>query len=472
MTFMDKHEFSPSPHDHYYLQLCDFHQNSKFNPNPKLGIENNQRLSILNHLHSSGLRQGLAAFSFQRSRKTILLLSPYLFFGRSQGGAIRTQNICSCLRQHYNLITLELCPHFISRDPYKISLIDDDWIHVKCLHAVFPAGHHSKIDHHYAGYLTPELSALLSLVIQRYRPDLFWAEFSYMGMYEWIATMHGIPSLLSMHNVEWMILRELQIGAAVEARSVHGDWRYMRLIEEKIISQFSNILVTTDQDMVRAAAVNPDALISVAPNVISRDQDSATLPALFLAGMNSNEPLNISFVGDCSYLPNSLGVQWFHDQVYIPNLSKLSALVAVNIYGKGSELLMPTYDEQGAVHYLGYASDLDEVYSQANAMLIPLLHGGGSRLKAFEAIYRRKPILSTAKGIEGVSLDGLDDYVYIFDSSDTFLAAILRLKTRLENPGYVEGLTDAYASVYSKWISEFDAAVLCAAESSMRAIHE
>jgi glycosyltransferase involved in cell wall biosynthesis len=71
--------------------------------------------------------------------------------------------------------------------------------------------------------------------------------------------------------------------------------------------------------------------------------------------------------------------------------------------------------------------------------VVPLLTGGGTRLKVLEALALGTPVVSTSKGIEGLDVtDGV--HALVADGPDAFAAAVLRV---LAEPPLAARLSDA-----------------------------
>ena len=70
---------------------------------------------------------------------------------------------------------------------------------------------------------------------------------------------------------------------------------------------------------------------------------------------------------------------------------------------------------------------------------MPLLTGGGTRLKVLEALAVGTPVVSTRKGVEGIDItDGV--HALVVDTPEAFAAAVLRV---LDEPALAARLSDA-----------------------------
>ncbi|MFX8114419.1 glycosyltransferase family 4 protein, partial [Acinetobacter baumannii] len=57
------------------------------------------------------------------------------------------------------------------------------------------------------------------------------------------------------------------------------------------------------------------------------------------------------------------------------------------------------------VSFTGFVDDVRDHARDAQAFVIPLRVGGGTRIKAFEAMAMGLPVVSTTIGIEGLDVD-------------------------------------------------------------------
>jgi glycosyltransferase involved in cell wall biosynthesis len=73
----------------------------------------------------------------------------------------------------------------------------------------------------------------------------------------------------------------------------------------------------------------------------------------------------------------------------------------------------------------GFVPDVTVHYRASRMMIVPLRHGGGTRLKILEALARGLPVVTTSAGCAGLGLS--DSEVMIADSPAEFAAAIDRL---------------------------------------------
>nr|WP_253263981.1 glycosyltransferase family 4 protein [Geobacillus sp. BMUD] len=98
----------------------------------------------------------------------------------------------------------------------------------------------------------------------------------------------------------------------------------------------------------------------------------------------------------------------------------------------------------------GYVENLEQAFSSACAMIIPLQFGSGVKLKTLEALSRGLPVISTSYGIEGISIKSndiiVDDNIFNFP---LYMKQLIYLDTNMK---YSLKAYNFYQSNYSKRI--------------------
>lgn len=80
------------------------------------------------------------------------------------------------------------------------------------------------------------------------------------------------------------------------------------------------------------------------------------------------------------------------------------------------------------VKFLGHKEDLQEEYAEAAVVVNPAWIGTGLKIKTIEALARGKPLVTTAKGIEGLPPEAAQS-VAVAEGDERFAEAIIRLMT-------------------------------------------
>jgi glycosyltransferase involved in cell wall biosynthesis len=138
-----------------------------------------------------------------------------------------------------------------------------------------------------------------------------------------------------------------------------------------------------------------------------------------------DELLTLVFPGIFSYLPNAIAARFLVNEM-LPRLAEAcEAPCRLQLVGP-----MPTPEMRAAaardprVVVTGPVRDVRPFLAEATVMPVPLFHGGGTRFKVLEAFAAGLPVVSTAKGVEGLSAqDG--KHLLIAETAEAFVQGVL-----------------------------------------------
>jgi polysaccharide biosynthesis protein PslH len=157
----------------------------------------------------------------------------------------------------------------------------------------------------------------------------------------------------------------------------------LRRFERRVLRRFRESWLPTHADMEAARALAGDGLcLRYAPNVV----DVTALP---VAGERPGRQVAL-FVGDFVYHPNKEGLAYLVDEV-MPLVWEKLPDATVEVVGRGVE--RPPADPR--IRTRGFVEDLEAEYAAADAVVVPVLGGGGSPLKFVEALARGLPVVAS-----------------------------------------------------------------------------
>ena len=148
-------------------------------------------------------------------------------------------------------------------------------------------------------------------------------------------------------------------------------------------------------------------------------------------GIGFENDNTILFIGTLTYNPNIEGLKWFINDIF-PSLKKNINDIKLLVVGHADESNLDEIsrlcnDESIELHT--NVPDVKEYYQRARVVVVPLLQGGGTRIKILEAALASRPVLSTPVGAEGLGLVDRKN-VFLFNNTNEFLQAFAELENK------------------------------------------
>ena len=233
------------------------------------------------------------------------------------------------------------------------------------------------------------------------------------------------PLVLRAHNVEYTIWQMLAARESNPLKRFFLTTMAARLekFERRHLPQFDAVAAITEDDARRLRALGCPEPVEFIPAGVELARFEAS-PALTV------RPRTLFMIGSLNWLPNLEALEWLLREVW-PTFHAEVPDVELHVAGSGTPaaLLAPRTDN---VFVHGFVASAPAFMQQYELMLVPLLSGGGMRIKIIEGMALGKPVLSTRLGAEGIAVrDGHD--ILLRDSAAAWLEA-LRAWARGEVP--------------------------------------
>ncbi len=117
---------------------------------------------------------------------------------------------------------------------------------------------------------------------------------------------------------------------------------------------------------------------------------------------DSVEPNSVFHLGSMDWKPNEEGVDWFLSEVW-PIVHAKNPKLTFYLAGRRMPKWLDVIDIKG-VSIVGEVDDAKDFIQSKNIMIIPLMSGGGMRVKLIEGLALGKPVVSTPLGAKGVAI--------------------------------------------------------------------
>jgi glycosyltransferase involved in cell wall biosynthesis len=170
--------------------------------------------------------------------------------------------------------------------------------------------------------------------------------------------------------------------------------RVTSALERRLTARQERLLVRDPRALVVVVSERDRALLGDGAVVVPNGADLPT-------AVPERDPSGTAlFVASMSYAPNREAVRWWAHDVW-PHVTDGTPLTVV---GHGAEHLSEDLREHAGVELIGEVDDVGPNLAKAAMVVVPLLSGGGSRLKILEAMAWKRPVVTTHKGVEGIPL--------------------------------------------------------------------
>jgi glycosyltransferase involved in cell wall biosynthesis len=232
----------------------------------------------------------------------------------------------------------------------------------------------------------------------------------------------GVRRVLFQHNVEAQILeRHAKTGGFLKRQYMRLQWRKMERYERMVGDWFGAFIAVSELDRQRfASEYGWKNTFSI---------DTAVDTDYFQPVSATEVTGRILFLGSLDWMPNQEGVRFFVDQVW-PAIRKACPQAEFHIVGRNPPDFVHRLSQRAGVRVVGTVPDVRPYLAEASVVVVPLLVGGGTRIKVFEAMAMEKAVVSTSIGAEGLDVTP-GEQITIADDPHEFSRAVIRL---LEHP--------------------------------------
>jgi len=262
----------------------------------------------------------------------------------------------------------------------------------------------------------PALRARAEQLVVQENYDLVICDFIHMVPIAKELSCRG--SLLFQHNVEAQIFERYVATASNWLRRavMSMQWKKMVRFEKNAGKYFNAVIAVSDQDREQFERDYGWTHVHVIDTAVNVD---------FFQPQEEELPNQIAFVGSMDWLPNQEGVEWFVQKVW-PLVRQEHPDTVFKIVGRNPSRQVASLGDAPGVEVLGTVPDVRPYLDQAAVVVTPLLVGGGTRIKIFEAMAMGKSVVSTSIGAEGLKVED-QKHILLADSVADFAAAVNRL---------------------------------------------
>lgn len=247
----------------------------------------------------------------------------------------------------------------------------------------------------------------------------------YQHSFVWQPTSR--PTVCTFHNIESDVMKQ-------ERASGSRQLEFLRSMEKRAAMGCDVAVVFSKEDAGRLQALAPGATVRVVP--------LGYKPALMARHVIREVLSTVAFVGSFSYAPN---VEAAGALIRMASQFREQGVTKIKIIGSGAS---QHFKSSGIVEIHSDVPSVGDALADVDALVVPLSHGGGVRVKVIEALGMGLPVVSTALGVEGLDLrDG--EHGFVVQDVEELPAAIQKARSQDVRRGLAERGLALWASAYS-----------------------
>ncbi|MCD6598494.1 MAG: glycosyltransferase [Bacteroidales bacterium] len=370
----------------------------------------------------------------------ILQLCNKVPYPPKDGGSLATWSLTSGMMQHgvklkvismqtskHSQTNEELPPEIANNISYDIIPLNTDIKITRLIHNLL----FSKLPYNLERFSSDKFSGEIISSINENTFDIILLEGLSMAIYiPLIRSYTSTKIVMRAHNIEYKIWEGLS-----ESRKGIFRKNYLKILSSRLkhfeylqLSFYDGIVPITENDAVLITKMGYKGPLQVIP--FGMDLKNYQFP--------DKEPIpkDLIFIGALDWNPNIDGLNWFLNKVW-PQIHKDYPDLHFHIAGRNpSKRLLPLFKTPG-IKYYGEVEDTNSFMAKGSLLVVPLFSGSGMRIKIIEGLARKKCIVTTPKGSEGIPVEE-GKHLLTASSSVEFINQIKKI---LENQNVCETLS-------------------------------
>jgi glycosyltransferase involved in cell wall biosynthesis len=188
-------------------------------------------------------------------------------------------------------------------------------------------------------------------------------------------------------------------------------------VENEALQKLDRVYVCSEIDR-QTLSGRTGAQVLMLPNAIRLPESVHARPA---GGV-----FTFLFIGTLGYYPNQDAVRYFCTEIVPRIRERAEAPFVVNIVGFGDVGPLRPLIRIPEVRLIGAVREVRPWMEEADAVVVPVRAGGGTRIKILEAFSFERPVVSTSIGMEGIAARD-EEHALIGDTPEKFAEQCLRL---------------------------------------------
>jgi glycosyltransferase involved in cell wall biosynthesis len=228
-----------------------------------------------------------------------------------------------------------------------------------------------------------------------------------------------VPKILFQHNAEAQLLERhaRHDPTWLRRRYMAAQYRKMHRFEGRYGARFDAVIAVSEPD--RQAFERDYGWHHV------RAIDTAVDLDYFRPAGRAEQGNLVAFVGSMDWLPNQDAVRFFLEDIW-PGIRARRPDATFQVIGRDPPAGLRRLSGRDGVEVVGTVPDVRPYLEEAAVVVVPILVGGGTRLKIYEAMAMGKAVVSTTIGAEGLVYTP-GEHLLVADDPADFTDAVVGL---------------------------------------------
>jgi len=260
------------------------------------------------------------------------------------------------------------------------------------------------------------LRAEAERALDEQRPDIVLVE------HDWAAAWSrdlpaGLPRVLTLQNVSWRYYAaRARAASGVRGAALALEARRFLRFDRAHLPVYDLLITMSEEEAAVLRRTVPGTRCEAIPNGV----DTRSLAP----GPPPDGPPTLLYTGTLDYAPNAEGLRWLLRDVW-PRIVARSPAAQLLVVGRN-----PPEDARrlagDEVTFTGRVEDIAPCFARATAVLVPLLSGGGTKLKVLDGLASGRPVITTQVGVEGIRAEH-DRHLLVARGAKPFADATVRV---------------------------------------------
>jgi glycosyltransferase involved in cell wall biosynthesis len=238
---------------------------------------------------------------------------------------------------------------------------------------------------------------------------------------EWTPYAHYLKDvnhshkILMAHNVEyqqWQRMYEVTSNP-LKKLLFYNQWQSMVEFEKQYFKIFDTIIAVSDLDKKLIHEMSGHNNVFVVENGVDLD---------YFKPQTAERKDRVIFTASMDAFANQNAALYFAEKIF-PRLRQKLPSMEFYIAGRAPNQAIIDLGKTDGITVTGAVKDVRPYIAESSVAVVPILAGGGSRLKILEAMAMGVPVVSTSVGAEGLEVTNGKD-ILITDSEEQFVEYI------------------------------------------------